>query len=83
MTRKDYIRAANLISKLYVDVVEDITRVQGVEKTEEILLQPVGYWAGKALVCENQFVAFFRESSGNFDEDRFRDACRKAVLPHG
>ena len=70
MTRKDYVLAAKIVAETYnaSGLVKEIKGLTKVQERELMLLV--------AEEVEEAFVDFFRRSGGNFDQERFRAACK-------
>jgi len=66
MTKKNYNKAAKMVQDLYMTDVFAIRHQDG----ETV------YDCRAPIAVENAFVLFFQSDNPNFDEDRFRKACK-------
>lgn len=68
MTKKDYIRAAQLLQKKHKEVIDasNFLEAAGMDSRLEAVVDKV----------VDIFVEFFQADNPRFDEARFRDACK-------
>ena len=67
MTKKDYIKAAKMVSELRMNA-QATSRIIGAKQRL--------YEENVSTVVEDVFANFFRNDNPRFDEDRFRKACK-------
>jgi hypothetical protein len=67
MTKKDYIKAAKMVSELRANA-QLTSRVIGAKQRL--------YEENVSTEVEDVFVNFFRNDNPRFDENRFRQACK-------
>lgn len=72
-TKKDMIRAAELVQQLYADA--NSVSMGGVQ-LKLLEVQTIFVLRLIANVVEDTFVRFFIADNPRFDEKRFRDACK-------
>ncbi|MEK7499297.1 MAG: hypothetical protein AAB649_01685 [Patescibacteria group bacterium] len=65
MTKKDYIRAAEIVQQYY----KNAAYPHNPELALELQRQ--------AIAIQGAFIALFRKGGGRFDVERFREACNK------
>ena len=62
MTRKDYVRAANLVAWMRKDECRKVD---------------MSHRIASSVTVEQAFIEFFRGDNPRFNQDRFQDACNK------
>ena len=69
MTKKDYIKAAKLVSEMRTDARSPHRTIAAKQRL---------YEENVSVEVEDVFVKFFYNDNPRFDENRFREACKGA-----
>jgi hypothetical protein len=73
MTKKDYIKASKIVQDLYVQAFNN-------EPSREDDDGESVYDCSKPIAVENAFVQLFTDDNPQFDEKRFRLACKVRIV---